>query len=137
MVKDDIVPCVKYFEQYENLEYGCNSSFITLVTKIKDPLKLCDFRPINLIGCVYKIISKLLATRLKGVIGHNIGEVRSTFIEGRNILDGPLVIKEICTWAKKFKKKILLFQVDFDKAFDSRNWEYLVSILEKIGYGEK
>lgn len=89
-VKSDIVSYEKYFEQYGKLEYGCNSSFITLVLKVKDPLKFSDFRPINLIGCVYKIISKLLTTRLKGVTSHNIGEVQSAFIEGQKILDGPL-----------------------------------------------
>lgn len=115
----------------------CNSSFITMVPKVQDPLTLNDFQPISLIGCMYKIIAKILAIWLKGVVGYNIDELQTAFVEGRNILDGPLIVNEICTWAKKIKKKILLFKVDFDKAFDSVNWEYLDFVMRQMGYDDK
>lgn len=67
-MQEDVINVVKYFENYGRLGRGCNSSFITLVPKIKDPLTLGDYRPISLIGCLYKIIAKMLACRLKGVI---------------------------------------------------------------------
>ncbi|KAL5190599.1 Transposon TX1 uncharacterized protein [Glycine soja] len=47
---------------------GSNASFITLVPKVHDPQNLNDFRPISLIGCVYKIVAKLLSNRLKRVM---------------------------------------------------------------------
>nr|KAJ0196777.1 hypothetical protein LSAT_V11C700381330 [Lactuca sativa] len=136
-VKADIMNFVRHFENHGTLSGGCNSSFITLVPKVKDPLSLHDCRPINLIGCLNKIISKLLSTRLKSVIGSIIDDVQSAYVEGRCILDGPLIINEICSWAKRSKKKVLLFKVDFDKAFDSVNWEYLDSILGQMGFGNK
>lgn len=136
-LKDDVMKCVFHFDKYGTLARGCNSSFITLAPKVKDPTSLSDYRLISLIGCIYKIISKLLATRLKKVIGGIIGDVQSAYVEGRNILDGPLVINELNSWAKKTKKKILLFKVDFDKAFDSVNWEYLDNTLDKMGFGSK
>ena len=105
--------------------------------KRKDPTSLADFRPISLIGCIYKIISKALSNRFKKVIGSVIDEVQSAYVEGRNILDGPLIVNEVCSWAKKLKKKILLFKVDFDKAFDSVNWGYLDSVLLQMGFGNK
>ena len=43
----------------------------------------------------------------------------------------------MCGWAKSIKKKLLLFKVDFDKAFDSVNWDYLDSVLEQMGFGNK
>lgn len=55
------------------------------------------------------------------------------FVEGRNILDGPLMVNELCSWAKKTRMQMLLFKFDFKKAFDSINWEYLDFILEKMG----
>ena len=136
-MQDDVMRCVRHFEEVGSLSRGSNSSFITLLPKVKDPLNLVDYRPISLIGCIYKIIAKALASRLKKVIGSVIDEIQTAFVEGRNILDGPLIINELCSWAKKFKQKTFLFKVDFDKAFDSISWDYLVSIMEQMGFGHK
>lgn len=119
------------------LSPGCNSSFIFLVPKTKDPLKMNDYRPISLIGCLYKIVSKLLASRLKQVVGATIGVSQSAYVAGRNILDEPLIVNEVCSWAKKLKKQILLFKDDFNKAFDSINWNYINSTLDQMGFGMK
>lgn len=100
---------IKYFEAGGKITRGCNSSFISLAAKTKDPLHFCDFRPISLIGSIYKIIAKLLALRLKKVIGGVIDEVQSAYVVGRNILEGPLVVNELCSWAKSKGRKMLLF----------------------------
>ena len=121
LMLDDIMRFVRHFEAYGSLSHGSNSSFISLLPKIKDPLSLSDFRPISLIGYVYKRIAKALALRLRRVISSVIDEVLSAFISGRNIIDGPMITNEICTWAKKAKHKLFMFKVDFDKAFDSIN----------------
>lgn len=47
------------------LPKGCNASFIALVPKVANPLGLNYFRPISLVGCIYKIVSKILAKGLK------------------------------------------------------------------------
>lgn len=75
MLEDDIVRIVKHFERNGTLARGCNASFISLAPKSKDPLHFGDFRPINLISSMYKIVAKLLAIRLKKVIGSIIDEV--------------------------------------------------------------
>lgn len=72
------------------LSRGNNSSFITLFPKTKNPLSLNEFHLISLIGCVYKIIAKSLASRLKRVISLIIGETQSSYIE-------------LCNWPKKAK----------------------------------
>ena len=59
------------------------------------------------------------------------------FIKGRHIIDGPLLVNEIISWAKKHKKKLLLLKVDFEKAFDSLSWSFLQSIMAQMGFGEK
>ena len=97
----DIAAVVKYFECYGKLDPSCNSSFISLLPKIKDPQQLKDFRPISLIGSIYKIIAKILAIRLKHVMGQCIDEVQTAYVAGRNILDGPLLVNEIYAWSKK------------------------------------
>ncbi|GJW77897.1 putative RNA-directed DNA polymerase, eukaryota, reverse transcriptase zinc-binding domain protein [Tanacetum coccineum] len=76
-------------------------------------------------GCQYKIIGKLLANRLGLVIGSCISLEQSAFIKGRNILDGPLILNEVMAWYRKHKKELMVFKVDFKKAFNSLRWDYL------------
>ena len=96
-----------------------------------------NFRPITLIGSIYKIIAKIMANRLVGVLGDIVHEVQSAFITGRQILDGPFILNEVLQWCKVKKKKSLLFKVDFEKAYDSVRWDYLDDILKKFGFGDK
>lgn len=102
--------------------------------KVVDPLCLVDYRPINLIECVYKVISKVLANRLKKVIGSEVGEVQSAFIAGKNILDGPLMINELVMWLKKTNREALILKVDFNKLFDSLSWDFLISTMDRLGF---
>lgn len=70
-------------------------------------------------------------------MGQCIDEVQTTFVPGQNIINGPLLLNEICAWSKKAQNKILLFKVDFNKAFDSINWGYLDNSLIQMGFREK
>ncbi|GKD18914.1 RNA-directed DNA polymerase, eukaryota [Tanacetum coccineum] len=96
-----------------------------------------DFRPISLIGSIYKIIAKILTNRLVGVLGDIVNEVQSAFISERQILDGPFILNEIMQWCRRRKKQSLIFKVDFEKAYDSVRWDFLDDILVKFGFGIK
>ncbi|GJY57901.1 RNA-directed DNA polymerase, eukaryota, reverse transcriptase zinc-binding domain protein [Tanacetum coccineum] len=84
-----------------------------------------SLRPISLIGSIYKIIAKILSNRLVNVLGDIVNEVQSAFIVERQMLDGPFILNEILQWCTKKKKKTLIFKVDFEKAFDSINGDFL------------
>ncbi|GJV01122.1 putative RNA-directed DNA polymerase, eukaryota, reverse transcriptase zinc-binding domain protein [Tanacetum coccineum] len=116
---------------------GCNPSFVILVPKNIDPLGFSDYRHISLIGCVYKVISNILANRLAKVIATVIGPNQSNLIEGRQILDGCLIANEIIIMASIEKLKLLLFKVYFEKAFDSVNWNFLLDTMRQMGFDLK
>ncbi|GJV55467.1 RNA-directed DNA polymerase, eukaryota [Tanacetum coccineum] len=119
ILKTDIMAYVREFFKNGNIPSGCNSSFITLIPKVDNPLVVSDFRPISLIGAQYKILAKILANRLSRVIDSVISPEQTTFIKARQILDGPLMLNEIINWYKKRKQSLMIFKVDFEKAFDS------------------
>ncbi|GJX21172.1 RNA-directed DNA polymerase, eukaryota [Tanacetum coccineum] len=137
LVDRDVCEAVRYFFKFSDLPKGCNSSFIALIPKIPDANLVKDFRPISLIGSIYKIIAKILTNRLVDVLGGIINEVQSAFIKDRQILDGPFILNEVMSWCKKKKKQTLLFKVDFEKAYDSVRWDFLDDVLGKFGFGDK
>lgn len=62
------------------LGHGVSESFITLISKVTNPNSIGNYRPISLVGSVYKVISKILANRLKKVVGEVIGEQQFAFV---------------------------------------------------------
>ncbi|GJZ84503.1 cysteine-rich receptor-like protein kinase [Tanacetum coccineum] len=125
VLRFDFYECVKHFKATGKLANGCNPSFIVLIPKKCDPLGFSDYRPISLNGCVYKVISKILALRLAKVISSIIGPNQTAFLAGRQILDGCLIANEIIRMEKIENQNLLLFKVDFEKAFDCVNWRFL------------
>nr|GEV95956.1 RNA-directed DNA polymerase, eukaryota [Tanacetum cinerariifolium] len=93
---------------------GGNSTFITLITKMQDAKMVKDFRPISLIGSLYKIITTILANRLVTVLGDILNEVQSAFIENRKIMDGPFILDELIQWCKSKKKQTMIFKKNFN-----------------------
>ncbi|GKC60500.1 RNA-directed DNA polymerase, eukaryota [Tanacetum coccineum] len=136
-LENDVIEAVNTFFINGNFPKGINSSFITLIPKNQEAKTTKDFRPITLIGCIYKIISKILANRMVFVLEDLVNEVQSAFISKRQILDGPFILNELYHWCSKKKKQTMIFKVDFEKAYDSVRWDYLDDILRKFGFGEK
>nr|GEU59693.1 RNA-directed DNA polymerase, eukaryota [Tanacetum cinerariifolium] len=99
-IDEDVFQAVRDFFVNGHFPRGCNSSFIALISKIQDAEFVKDFRPISLIGSVYKIIAKILANRLCVVLPYLISDVQSTFVANRQIVDGPFILNELLSWCK-------------------------------------
>ncbi|XP_058757847.1 uncharacterized protein LOC131631081 [Vicia villosa] len=117
-IKGDIVRFVKDFFHKARLTKGCTSSFLALIPKVKNPQSLSEFRPIFLVGYLYKIPAKLLASRLRRVIGKLVSSNQTAFVPGRNIADGVLFVNEVLDLAKREKRSCVVLKVDFEKAYD-------------------
>lgn len=68
-----------------------NKSFIALLLKTECNVSLDEFKPNSLVECLYKVITKVFASRLPHVIGDLIGEIQFSFVKGREILDCSLL----------------------------------------------
>ncbi|GJZ12725.1 RNA-directed DNA polymerase, eukaryota [Tanacetum coccineum] len=133
----DFCLAVKWFFDHSSFAKGCNSSFIALIPKVPDPKGVNDYRPISLIGSLYKVVTKILALRLSSVLDYLISEVQSAFLPNRQILDGPFIINDVLSWCKLKRHQAMIFKVDFAKAYDSVRWDFLDDVLSSFGFGSK
>ena len=109
---------------------------ITLIEKKdQDRCDLKNWRPISLLNVDAKLASKVIAERMKrllpGLIHHN----QSGYIPGRNISENIRSILDIMEYTKVKKLPGLLLFIDFEKAFDSLEWDFLEKCLEKFYFG--
>ena len=133
-VKAELMEAMALFHATGNIPKGCNASFIALIPKVRDPTKLEQYRPISLVGVFYKIITKVLAGRLKKVLPAIIDESQSSFLKGRGILDSVLMANEVVEDLRKKGRSGISLKVDFEKAYDSVRWDFLYDMLHKLGF---
>lgn len=77
----------------------------------------------------------MLANRIKRVLKGIVLSSQTTFVSGRQILDGVLALEEIINHARKEKKERFILKEDFQQAYDSVNWNLLRGMLQKFGFG--
>ena len=83
VVEKDIMDVFDFFHRHSMFERSLNASFLTLTPKKSNAVNIKDFHPISLVGSVYKLLSKVLANRLRAVLDKLISETQNSFVGGR------------------------------------------------------
>ncbi|XP_058742105.1 uncharacterized protein LOC131614552 [Vicia villosa] len=137
LLKDDLMKLCNDFHSKGTLVKAITTSFLALIPKKKNPQDLIEYRPICLVGSIYKILAKILAARMRGVLDKLVLPNQTAFVPDRSMMDGVLMVNEILDWAKRKKKGCLIIKVDFKKAYDSISWIYLRWIMGRMGFGKR
>jgi len=111
-IKGDVISVVKSFLQPIYILKDCNASFIKLVPKKENPLKLIEFKHISLVGCMYKIITNVLANRLNLILLKVIDSSQFAFLSGLGLLDRIFIANKVVDEMKRRKKSGVI--VDYD-----------------------
>ena len=114
-----------------------NHIFITLIPKMNNPEKVSDFHLISLCNVIYKIVSKVIANRLKPLLNSIISETQSAFTADRLITDNILIAFESLHHMKTnciAKKGFMALKLDMSKVYDRVEWIFLEKILWKLGF---
>jgi hypothetical protein len=111
-----------------------NSTFLALIPKTDNPETLDDFRPISLCNCAYKIISKVIARRVKRILSERISEEQFGFLEGRQIHEAIGIAQEGLHSMKTRKLKGAVLKIDLSKAYDRVSWLYIRLLLTHLGF---
>lgn len=80
-----------------------------------------DFKPISLVGGLYKLLAKVLANLLKTIVGEVVSDTQHDFIQGRQILDVLLIASEAINSKLKGNIPSLFLKMDIEKAYDHVN----------------
>ncbi len=128
-----------YIYSFEKGELSIDQrrGIITLIPKQEKDLRhLNNWRPISLLNTDYKILAKVLANRLQGIIGNIINSDQSGYIKNRYIGDNIRTISDIIDYCKIYNKPGIICLIDFQKAFDSVSWSFLYKTLDALNFGE-
>ncbi|XP_010431573.1 PREDICTED: uncharacterized protein LOC104715904 [Camelina sativa] len=112
-----------------------NATIITLIPKTPNAQRVGEFRPIACCNTLYKIVSKLLANRLKRVIPDLVSNSQSAFIPGRLLVENVLLATELVQgYNQKNISQRGMLKVDLKKAFDSVIWEFIINTLKAMEF---
>lgn len=137
VVKDSVSAAVKCFFADGILPETINETLVTLIPKVSLPDNLNQLRPISCCNFLYKIISKLIVRRLKGMMGSLISPNQSAFVGGRLIQDNLVIAQEVFHSLKrrnKGGKENIAIKLDMNKAYDRLEWGFLEKVLLAFGF---
>ena len=117
-----------------------NRTNITLIPKTKNPTKITEFRLISLSNVIYKLISKVLANRLKSILPQIITENQSAFLSERLITNNVLAAFELMHFLehkKEGKDCFMAVKLDISKAYDRVEWGFIKKVMKQLGFNER
>ncbi|XP_060970043.1 uncharacterized protein LOC115713657 [Cannabis sativa] len=133
----DVISQVVDFFETCSFPAALNQTNIVLIPKKKHVTTMSDLTPISLCNVAYKVVSKVLANRLKIVLPNVISENQSAFISGRLISDNIMVAFEVMHYLKRKRKEktgFMALKLDLSKAYDRIEWGFLKAMMLRMGF---
>ncbi|RVW59254.1 LINE-1 reverse transcriptase-like [Vitis vinifera] len=134
-VKEEIVDVFKEFYEDKSFAKSLNSTFLVLIQE-RGAEDLGDFRPISLLGVCISSWPKCCPIELR-VLDKVVSPDQNAFVKGRQILDASLIANEVIDYWLKRKEKGVICKLDIEKAYDSINWNFLMKVMRKMGFGDR
>lgn len=133
-MKDAVCELVRLVFERGEMPGSLREGVITLIYKKGDKRDVRNWRPITLLNVDYKIVARLVADRVKKVIGSVIGEQQVCAVPGRRISDNLVLLRDVIHYAQSNNMVCLLESVDLEKAYDRVSHQFLFQVLEVLGF---
>jgi mannosylglycoprotein endo-beta-mannosidase len=136
VIKDDLLQIFNDFHQHKIDLARINYGTIILIPKIDEATTIQKFRPICLLQVLFKIFTKVLTVRSEAAMAKLINDCQNAFIRGRFIADGVMLLQEILRETKYKKQQGVILKIDFEKAYDKVNWDFLFDSCRQMGFSD-
>ena len=117
--------------------FRLNFGEIILLPKVEGAERIQQYRPICLLNVSFKIFTKTATLRLNTVDDHVVRPTQTAFMQGRNILDGVVVLHETVHEMHRKKLNGVILKIDFEKAYDKVKWSFLQQTLRMKGFSKE
>ncbi|XP_057811347.1 uncharacterized protein LOC131025566 [Salvia miltiorrhiza] len=135
VVEEDMVAAVRRFFSNGYLHHGLNSNLLYLLPKKVDTVLVSDYRPIVLGNFFFKVITKIMASRLNAVVAEIVLANQFGFISGCSIQECILLASEcVNCMERSIQGRNMALKVDIRKAFDTLSWEFVDVVLDSFGF---
>jgi len=125
------------FEEFQvgsrNL-HNLNFGTIILLPKSSEAKQIQQYRPIYLLNVSFKIITKVATNWLTKIAHRVIRPSQTTFLPGRNIMEGAVILHETLHELHKKKQNVMVFKIDFEKAYNKVRWDFMQQVLRMKGF---
>ena len=136
-IKDDITKLFNYILfNKKQLSTTQQIAIISLIPKKDDLTEIKNWRPISLLNCDYKILTKTLSIRLKSTLHHIIGTEQTCSVPNRQIFSNLLLIRDLIQYSNNKQIKSFILNFDQEKAFDKVDRQFLIKTLKKFNFGD-
>ncbi|CAA7053093.1 unnamed protein product [Microthlaspi erraticum] len=130
VVGPDVIAAVQEFFRNGRLLKDLNNTAVALIPKVPEACRLGDYRPISCCNLIYKLISKIIANRMKPVLLKYIRPNQAAFIRGRSLGENVLLSTELIrNYEKSSCARSCMLKVDIRKAFDTVCWDFVLKML--------
>ena len=134
IIKNDLSKMIKKSQTCSKIGGSTNSAFLALIPKEKEAKSFDKFRPISLCNIGYKIITKIMANRLKCILPHLIPKNQGGFVKGRKIWDNIILVQEAIQSSLKNGDKGMVVKLDLANAFDRVSHPFLLQLMRRFEF---
>lgn len=135
IMREDIYTACYTFFDHTKLLKSLNCIAICLVLKVPNPSHVRDFRPISCANVLYKVIAKVLSSRLQRVTPKLVSLAQSDFVSGRQILDSILLASELVkAYSYHHVSSRCMIKINLRKAYDYVEWPFVEHMLSSLGF---
>ena len=137
LIKEELTHVIKHIFHSNSLAPSQQRAMLTLLYKKGEREDITNWRPISLLNVDYKIITKLLAGRLKPLLPNIIHPDQKGYVNGRTIFEANRLLKDVIDYSEENRINSSIIFLDYQKAFDQVEWAWALQCLEKFNFGPK